>query len=45
MRGSEPSIRGGQVAEIQRSRELGARGVEVQKLDALSREQRGYERI
>jgi hypothetical protein len=86
-RGSEPSIRGGQVAEIQGSRELGGsrgrspkvgrsksrvaklredqsrpseedrwqrsrdlvssevRGVEVQKLDAPSREWRSHERI
>jgi hypothetical protein len=37
-RGSEPSIRGGQVAEIQRSRELGTHEVRAQSLDALSRE-------
>jgi hypothetical protein len=45
---SHPTVRsvgGGQVAKIQGSHEFGTRGVEVQKLDALSREWRGYERI
>jgi hypothetical protein len=44
-RGSEPSIRGGQVAEIQRSRELGGSLGRSPKLEVPSCKWRSHERI